>query len=334
MLQQPVDQFVPRIFLFLRRRIRIARQEHFRLDVNQHRGHINKFGRHVHIEFANFLDVGQILRRDARDGNVINVDILLADQVQQQVERAFVNIGHGDRKRRIALFLLRRVPGWLRGRQARNDRWKYGRRRIIARNEFCIFRHSFFRLVILSEAKQLCTLRDIYLPWPTFGASYSSDMPIAARTSSIVSPAALRARSVPASRISQASRGFSSNFLRRSCMGFNSLTSASAAQPLHSIQPMLADRQPSYTLAIVPLSLKILCRSPTGHTSGLPGSDRRTRAGSVTMVFSFCRTTDSGSVSSTVFPYDFDILRPSVPGSFAAGVSSACGSGNTSFGAP
>ena len=77
-------------------------------------------------------------------------------------------------------------------------------------------------------------------------------------------------------------------------------------------------------------SLKILCRSPTGQTSGLPGSVRRTRAGSVTMVFSFCRTTGSGSVSRMVLPYDFDILRPSVPGSLGAGVSKGCGSGKTS----
>ncbi len=30
-----------------------------------------------------------------------------------------------------------------------------------------------------------------------------------------------------------------------------------------------------------------------------------------------------------VLPYDFDIFRPSVPGSLAAGVSSGCGSGKT-----
>src|SRR5215475_5462817 len=95
------------------------------------------------------------------------------------------------------------------------------------------------------------------------------------------------------------------------------------------MHPIPAERQPSLTLAIVSSLLKILCRSPTGHTSGLPGSERRTRAGSVTIVFNFWRTTGSGSVSNTVLPYDFDILRPSVPGNLAAGVSSGCGSGNT-----
>src|SRR5207302_3842200 len=110
-----------------------------------------------------------------------------------------------------------------------------------------------------------------------FGASNSSDIPIAARASFMVSPADCRARSEPASRISQASRGFSSNFFLRSCIGFSNSTSASAAQLLHSMQPMPAVRQPSFTLAMVSLLLKILCRSPTGHTSGFPGSDRRTR---------------------------------------------------------
>src|SRR6266478_2675265 len=95
------------------------------------------------------------------------------------------------------------------------------------------------------------------------------------------------------------------------------------------MHPIPAERQPSFTLAIVSLLLKILCRSPTGQRSGLPGSVRRTRAGSVTIVFNFWRTTGSGSVSRTVFLYDFDILRPSVPGSFAAGVSKGWGSGKT-----
>src|SRR5262249_60938169 len=137
------------------------------------------------------------------------------------------------------------------------------------------------------------------------------------------------ARAEAASRISQASVGLSSYFFRRSCIGLRILTKASAAQLLHSMQPIAADRQPSFTFAMVDWWLKILCRSPTGQTSGFPGSERRTRAGSVTIVFNFWRTTGSGSVSMIVFPYDFDILRPSVPGNLAAGVSSGYGSGNT-----
>ena len=36
------------------------------------------------------LHVFEVLRRDLRDGDVVDVDLLLADQVQQQVERAVV----------------------------------------------------------------------------------------------------------------------------------------------------------------------------------------------------------------------------------------------------
>src|SRR5208283_1080091 len=112
-------------------------------------------------------------------------------------------------------------------------------------------------------------------------------------------------------------------------MGASTRHRPSDAHCLHSMQPMPAERQPAYTFAIVSALLKILCRSPTGHLSGSPGSLRRIRAGSVTMVLSFCRTEASGSLSRMVLLYDFDILRPSVPGSLAAGVSSGCGSGKT-----
>src|SRR6185312_6819712 len=112
-------------------------------------------------------------------------------------------------------------------------------------------------------------------------------------------------------------------------MGLSTVTRASAAQLLHSMQPIPALRHPAYTFCSVSPELKILCTSPTGQTSGFPGSVRRTRAGSVTIVFSFCLTTASGSLIRIEFPYDFDILRPSVPGNLGDGVNNACGSGNT-----
>ncbi len=38
------------------------------------------------------LDVPQVLRRDLRDRDVVDVDVLLANQVEQQVERAVVQL--------------------------------------------------------------------------------------------------------------------------------------------------------------------------------------------------------------------------------------------------
>ena len=44
------------------------------------------------------VHVGQKLRGDFGDGDVVDVDVLLADQVEQQVERAVVDLADEDRK--------------------------------------------------------------------------------------------------------------------------------------------------------------------------------------------------------------------------------------------
>jgi len=104
-------------------RVRIARQQHARLNLHQHCRHVNKLGGNVHIELANLLHIAQILRRDARNGNVVNINILLADQVQQQVQRPVENLIDGDRKGRLAFFRLLRV------RFFRDDQRRPGDRR-------------------------------------------------------------------------------------------------------------------------------------------------------------------------------------------------------------
>jgi hypothetical protein len=74
--------------------------------VNQHRRHVNKLARHVDVELSYALDINQVLRRDLRDGDIIDVDVLLADQVQQQVERPFVNLTELDSERKIAAIVF------------------------------------------------------------------------------------------------------------------------------------------------------------------------------------------------------------------------------------
>ena len=63
--------------------------------------------------------------------------------------------------------------------------------------------------------------------------------------------------------------------------------------------------------------------------SGLPGSFRRIRLGSVNMVMTSARISSAGALSGMVLPYDFDIFRPSSPGTFGVAVKSGCGSGKT-----
>jgi hypothetical protein len=47
------------------------------------------------------------LCRDAGNRDVVNVDILLANQIKQQIQRTFVDIADRDRKRRVTLFFFR-----------------------------------------------------------------------------------------------------------------------------------------------------------------------------------------------------------------------------------
>ena len=58
---------------------------------------------------------------------------------------------------------------------------------------------------------------------------------------------------------------------------------------------MPAVRQPVAAHSRSAAGVKILWRSKTGHTSGLPGSERRRRAGSVTIGRTLAVTTSGGS---------------------------------------
>src|SRR5581483_5694860 len=188
--------------------------------MNQDRGHVDKLRRDIHIQFAQLLHITQVLGSDLRNRNVVDVNVLLADEVEQQVQRALVYISNGHRKGVVGLLFFRLLC-----------RRRNGSSRAACRINSYLFTHP--------------------VTDPFTGASYPSAMFIAPRTSSMVSAATLRARAEPSSRISQARRGFSSYFFRLSCIGLRMLTSDDAAHPLHSIHPIPAERQPAFTLAMV-----------------------------------------------------------------------------------
>src|SRR5690606_31346128 len=87
-LLQPANQFGARVALILLRLGR-TRQQHARLDLGQHRRHHQVFGSQLQAYRLHQLDISHVLAGDFRHGNVEDVDVLLADQVQQQVERTF-----------------------------------------------------------------------------------------------------------------------------------------------------------------------------------------------------------------------------------------------------
>src|SRR2546428_329823 len=138
------------------------------------------------------------------------------------------------------------------------------------------------------------------------------------------------ARRLPSCRISTIRFGFSANCWRRSRIFSSGGIMCLRSTSLQSRHPMAAVRQPVAQYSRSAGGVKILCRSNTGHTSGLPGSERRLRAGSVIMGRTLARIVSGGSASSMSLPYDLDILRPSVPGTLGISVSLTSGSGKTS----
>ena len=63
------------------------RQQHARFDFDQHRRHQQVFRRQLQIVHADLVDVLQVLLCDLRHRDIEDVEVLLADQVQQQIER-------------------------------------------------------------------------------------------------------------------------------------------------------------------------------------------------------------------------------------------------------
>ncbi len=58
--------------------------------MDQRRGHVNEFGAQLDIQLHGALHVFQVLLRDGGDGDVVDVDLLLADEIEQQVQRTIV----------------------------------------------------------------------------------------------------------------------------------------------------------------------------------------------------------------------------------------------------
>ena len=89
--EQPVNQLVARIFQRIGPGERIGRQQHLRFDVDQRRGHVDEIGGDVDIELFELVEVIEILLGDFRDGNVVDVHLLPANQIEQEIERSFVH---------------------------------------------------------------------------------------------------------------------------------------------------------------------------------------------------------------------------------------------------
>ena len=91
-LQQAAHQFGARVLHLFALGDLFRWQQHARLDLDQHGGHQQVFGCQFQVARAYLVDVDQVLARHAEHGNVEDVEVLLADQVEQQVQRAFKGV--------------------------------------------------------------------------------------------------------------------------------------------------------------------------------------------------------------------------------------------------
>ena len=88
-LEQAAHQRLARILLgfgVLLRRVG-TRQQRARLDVNQRRRHHQELPGHVEVQLLHQIDVAEVLLGDERDRDVVDVHLVLANEVQQEIER-------------------------------------------------------------------------------------------------------------------------------------------------------------------------------------------------------------------------------------------------------
>jgi len=95
---QPAHQFGARVFGFVALAELVARQQHARLDLDQHRRHHQIVGRQLQIGGAHGLDVIEVLSGQRRHRDIEYVDIGTTNHVEQQVERPLEGVEH-DRQR-------------------------------------------------------------------------------------------------------------------------------------------------------------------------------------------------------------------------------------------
>ena len=88
MLEQPAHERLARILFRIFLRGIDAREQHPRLDVNERGRHHQKLAGDVEVHLGHQLEIVEVLPRHEDDGDVVDAQLVLLDEVQQQVERA------------------------------------------------------------------------------------------------------------------------------------------------------------------------------------------------------------------------------------------------------
>jgi hypothetical protein len=122
-IHQAVHELLARVHVGLDRLL--ARQQDLGLDIDEERGHQEELGLAVEVDPLLPSEVFEVLAGDDRDGDVLDVDLLLLDQEEEQVERAFEHFEPD---------LVAFIPTFRRGRRGHRRGGGHVRRLELARH--------------------------------------------------------------------------------------------------------------------------------------------------------------------------------------------------------
>ena len=94
--EETVNEFAARVVGFRFGGQRVAREKHAALDVDEQRGYVDELAGGVDVVLLEVVGVLEELGGDAADGDVVDVDVLAADEVEEEVEGAVVDLAYGD----------------------------------------------------------------------------------------------------------------------------------------------------------------------------------------------------------------------------------------------
>gem|GEM_PF-6717458 len=137
MFEEALDELAARVFRIALGRERVAREEGLGLDVDEQRGDVDELAGGVDVVLLEVVGVLKKLGGDAADGDVVDVDVLLADEVEEEVHGAVVDLADGDAEGGLrglfgglvfgrgtsGLGGRRGRGGVVRGRRARGWKW-------------------------------------------------------------------------------------------------------------------------------------------------------------------------------------------------------------------
>src|SRR6201996_1505274 len=96
-LEEALDEFAARVFGVTEVELGgVAWEKHAGLDVDEQRGGVDELAGGVDVGLLQVARVLEELGGDARHRDVVDVDVLLADEVEQEVEGAVVDQADGD----------------------------------------------------------------------------------------------------------------------------------------------------------------------------------------------------------------------------------------------